>query len=45
MTKIPAYIIGEKIKEFYLRIDNMTEDEIKIIKAGSLINFNKNKIR
>ena len=45
MTKIPAYIIGEKIKAFYLRIDNMTEDEIKIIKAGSLINFNKNKIR
>ena len=45
MTKIPAYIIGKEVKEFNLHIADMTPDERKIVKAGCLINFNRNKIK
>jgi len=41
MNDITAYIIGEKIREIKLYIADMTDDERKIIKAGSLINFNR----
>ena len=45
MTKIPAYIIGKEVKEFNLHIADMTPDERKIVKAGCLINFNRNKMK
>lgn len=45
MNKIPAYIIGEEIKEFNLHIADMTPDEKAIVKAGCLINHNRNKIK
>jgi len=43
MLKIPAYIIGEEIKEFKLYVADMTPDEKSIVKAGCLINHNRNK--
>jgi aconitate hydratase len=43
MLKIPAYIIGDEIKEFKLYVADMTPDEKHIVKAGCLINHNKNK--
>lgn len=39
--EIPAYVIGEQIKEISLYIDAMTEKEREIIKAGCLINYNR----
>ena len=45
MTKIPAYIIGTEVKEFNLHIADMTPDERTIVKAGCLINHNRNKIK
>ena len=43
MKGIKAYIIGDEIKELQLYITDMTPDEKKIVKAGSLINFNRNR--
>lgn len=45
MSKIPAYIIGENIKEIILSIAEMTDAEKSIVEAGSLINYNKSKIK
>ena len=45
MSKIPAYIIGENIKEISLSIAEMTDAEKSIVEAGSLINYNKSKIK
>ena len=45
MKKIPAYVIGKEVKEFNLHIADMTPDERKIVKAGCLINFNRNKMK
>ena len=45
MSKIPAYIIGENIKELSLSIAEMTDAEKSIVEAGSLINYNKSKIK
>ncbi len=45
MTKISAYVIGKEVKEFNLHVADMTPDERKIVKAGCLINFNRNKIK
>ena len=45
ITKIPAYVIGKEVKEFNLHIADMTPDERKIVKAGCLINFNRNKMK
>ena len=45
MSKIPAYIIGENIKEISLSIAEMTDAETSIVEAGSLINYNKSKIK
>lgn len=43
MKEIPAYVMGETIKEITLYIADMTEDEKKIVKAGCLINYNRNR--
>ena len=45
MSKIPAYIIGENIKEISLSIAEMTDAEKSIVEAGSLINYNKSKMK
>ena len=45
MSKIPAYIIGENIKEISLSIAEMTDAEKSIVEAGSLIKYNKSKIK
>jgi len=41
MTSISAYLIDDEVEEFKLSIASMTADERAIVKAGSLINFNK----
>ena len=43
MNSIRAYVIGDKIKKISLYISDMTEDEKKIVKAGCLINYNRNR--
>lgn len=43
MKDIKAYIIGDTVKEMDLYITDMTDDEKKIVKAGSLINYNRNR--
>lgn len=44
MEHIPAYVIkGESVKEISLHIADMTDEEKKIVKAGSLINYNRNR--
>ena len=45
MSKIPAYIIGTDIKEISLHLAEMTDAEKSIVEAGSLINYNKSKIK
>ena len=40
---IKAYVIGDEIRELSLYIADMTEDERKIVKAGCLINYNRNR--
>ena len=43
MKDIKAYVLGDEIKEISLYIADMTEDEKKIVKAGCLINYNRNR--
>lgn len=44
LADIPAYVIKDgKAEEIYLYIQPMTENERKIVRAGCLINFNRNK--
>lgn len=43
MKKIKSYVIGETIKVIELQLDNLTDDEKKIITDGSLINYHRNK--
>ena len=43
MKDIKAYVLGEEVKELSLYISDMTEDEKKIVKAGCLINYNRNR--
>ena len=43
MKDIKAYVIGDEIKELSLYVADMTEDEKKIVKAGCLINYNRNR--
>lgn len=45
MSKIPAYVIGEEIKEINLHIADMTPEEKEIVKAGCLINYNRAKMK
>ena len=44
LTDIKAYVLGDKVKEITLYIADMTPEEREIVKAGCLINFNKNRI-
>ncbi len=43
MTSIPAYLLGETVTPLTLYIAPMTQDEKKIVKAGCLINHNRNR--
>lgn len=43
MKEIKAYVVGDAIKEINLYIADMTADEKKIVKAGCLINYNRNR--
>ena len=44
LTDIPAYVIKNgKAEEIHLYIQPMTENERRIVKAGCLINFNRNR--
>ncbi len=44
MQNIKAYVLGDKIKEISLYIAPMTDDEKAIVKAGCLINYNRNRV-
>ena len=41
MSNIPAYVIGDTVKELKLSIQALTEEEKEIIRCGSLINYNR----
>ena len=43
MQDIPAYVLGGEVRELHLYIAPMTDDEKKIVKAGCLINYNRNR--
>ena len=43
MKDIKAYVIGDEVKEISLYISDMTPIEKEIVKAGCLINYNRNK--
>ena len=43
MNDIKAYVLGDTVKEISLYIADMTEDDKKIVKAGCLINYNRNR--
>ena len=43
LTNIKAYVLGEQVKEITLYIADMTPEEREIVKAGCLINFNRNR--
>lgn len=45
MDKIPAYILGKEIRQIDLHIAPLTPVEKETVKAGCLINFNKNKAK
>ncbi|ONI38446.1 hydratase, partial [Candidatus Epulonipiscium fishelsonii] len=45
LSDIKAYVIGDEIKEIKLYIANMTDEEKLIVRAGSLINYNKDKMK
>jgi len=40
-TDIKAYIVGDEMKEFTLKLGEMTDDEREIILKGCLINYNR----
>ncbi len=43
LDDIPAYIIRDEIRKIKLYIQELTNEEKEIIKAGSLINYNKQR--
>lgn len=43
MKDIKVYVIGDQVKEISLYISDMTPVEKEIVKAGCLINYNRNK--
>ena len=45
MKDIKAYVIGDTVKQLKLHIADMTEEERKIVKAGSLINYNQERMK
>lgn len=40
---VKAYVVGEELKEFQLKLGELTDDERQIILDGCLINFNRAK--
>ena len=40
-TEIPAYVVGDGLKPFTLKLGEMTDDERDIILKGCLINYNR----
>lgn len=40
-TEVTAYIVGDTMKEFTLKLGEMTDDEREIILKGCLINYNR----
>lgn len=44
MKDIKAYVIKDQVEELSLYITPMTEDEKDIVKAGSLINYNRREL-
>ncbi len=45
MQNIKAYVLSDTVREISLYIADMTPDEKKIVKAGCLINYNRNRQR
>lgn len=43
MKDIKAYVVGAGVKEITLFIADMTSDEKRIVKAGCLIHYNRNR--
>ena len=43
LQDIKAYVVGNEIKEIQLYIADMTAEEREIVKAGCLINYNRNR--
>ena len=43
MKSIKAFVLGAQVKELTLYIADMTDDEKKIVRAGSLINYNRGR--
>ncbi len=43
MSSIKAYVVGADVKEIELYITDMTPEEKQIVKAGCLINYNRNR--
>ena len=43
LKDIKAYVLGHPVKEITLYIADMTPEEREIVKAGCLINFNRNR--
>ena len=41
LTKIPAYVVNEGMKEITLTLGELTDDEREIILKGCLINYNR----
>lgn len=45
LKDIKAYVLGTNVKEITLYLADMTPEEREIVKAGCLINFNRNRIQ
>lgn len=45
MNHIEAYVLGDQVQKISLYISPMTENEKEIVKAGCLINYNRNRKR
>ena len=43
LKNIKAYVIGDTVRELNLYIADMTPEEREIVKAGCLINYNRNR--
>lgn len=41
-SEIDAYIVRDKLENFKLKVDKLTDTELKIILSGCLINYNRN---
>ena len=45
LKAIKAYVLGDTVKEIALYIADMTPEERSIVKAGCLINYNRERSR